>query len=187
MPAIALPNSAHRLVWMDLEMTGLDPERDVILEAAAVITDADLDIVATGPSLVIHYDLDELPAMDAWNQRNHTSSGLLQQVRDSDTAVEEAEATILQFVSDQVEPQSAPLCGNSIWQDRRFLCKHMPCLERYLHYRIVDVSSVKELAKIWHPRVEKQVRKRRSHRAMDDILESIGELRLYRDHLFMPA
>ena len=179
--------TAHTMVWMDLEMTGLDPNRDLILEAAAVITDSNLDIVEQVPPMIIHYEPDEMPTLDSWNQEHHSRSGLLDQVQRSEISVEEAEAVLLQFVSRHVAPRQAPLCGNSIWQDRRFLHKHMPGLEQFLHYRIIDVSTIKELARRWHPKLLDSVTKKESHRANDDIHESINELRLYRDHFFRCA
>jgi oligoribonuclease len=174
-----------RLVWIDLEMTGLDADDHVILEIATIITDGDLDIIATGPSLVIHQPEDELAKMDAWCVKHHGESGLTKRVRESDISNEQAENETLAFIKEHVDEGKAPLCGNSIWQDRRFLAKHMPKLEGYLHYRIVDVSSIKELVRRWYP-VEMQASiKRSSHRALDDIKESINELRYYREHIFV--
>ena len=176
------------LVWMDLEMTGLDAETDVILEIATVVTDADLELVGEGPALAIHQDDATLEAMDEWNTTHHTASGLVERVRHSPASLIEAEAVTLAFVKRHCEPQQAPLAGNSVWQDRRFLAKHMPTLNAYLHYRIVDVSTVKELARRWKPELVEGAtafKKRNAHRALDDIRESIAELRHYREHLFV--
>ena len=175
------------LVWMDLEMTGLDADRDVILEIATIVTNAELDVMAEGPALAIHQDEAVLTAMDDWNTKHHTGSGLVERVRRSPVSLVEAEAVTLAFVKRYCEPQQAPLCGNSIWQDRRFLAKQMPTLNGYLHYRIVDVSTIKELARRWRPELvegDGAFQKRNSHRARDDIAESIAELRHYREHFF---
>ena len=172
------------LVWIDMEMTGLDPGVDVILEIATVITDAKLEIVAEGPVLAIHQDESTLAAMDAWNTEHHTASGLVDRVRRSEVSVTEAEALTLQFVQRHVDCHTAPLCGNTVWQDRRFLRRYMPVLENWLHYRIVDVSSVKELARRWRPDLVERFAKQNTHRALDDIRESIAELRHYRDTFF---
>ena len=178
--------SRTHLVWMDLEMTGLDPERDVILEIATIVTDADLALVAEGPALAIHQSGDALATMDEWNIKHHTASGLLDRVRQSPVSLLEAEAATLAFVERHCASQTAPLCGNSIWQDRRFLARHMPTLNDYLHYRIVDVSTVKELARRWRPALVAGLRKRGTHRALDDIRESIAELRHYRENFLTP-
>ena len=179
-------NEAH-LVWMDLEMTGLNPERDAILEVATIVTDANLEVVAEGPVLAIHQPGDVLAAMDAWNTEHHGSSGLVERVRQSPVSLTEAEAVTLAFVQRHCPRRTAPLCGNSIWQDRRFLALQMPTLNDYLHYRIVDVSTVKELARRWRPAVVESFRKRGAHRALDDIRESIAELRHYREHFLAPG
>ena len=173
---------AGNLVWMDLEMTGLNVEADAILEIATIVTDANLNVVAEGPELAIHQDDDVLALMDDWNREHHGASGLLDRVRRSPVSLTEAEALTLHFVEQHCAPQTAPLCGNSIWQDRRFLARHMAVLEAHFHYRIVDVSTVKELARRWQPRSE--FKKKNAHRAKDDILESIAELRHYRQRLF---
>ena len=174
----------NRLVWMDLEMTGLDAETDVILEIAAVVTDGDLEVVAEGPTLAVHRDEATLAAMDRWNTEHHTASGLVERVRRSEVSETEAEAVTLAFVERHCARQSAPLCGNSVWQDRRFLVRYMPVLNAYLHYRIVDVSTVKELARRWHPQLLDAFKKKNTHRALDDIRESIAELKLYRERFF---
>ena len=169
------------LVWMDLEMTGLDAETDVILEIATVITDAELNPVAEGPALAIHRDAETLAAMDQWNTEHHAASGLVERVRRSEVSETEAEAVTLAFVERHCAPQTAPLCGNTVWQDRRFLRRYMPVLNAYLHYRIVDVSTVKELARRWHPQLYEGFKKKNAHRALDDIRESIAELKFYRE------
>ena len=174
------------LVWMDLEMTGLDHDRDVIVEIATIVTDDDLAIVAEGPDLVVHADEDALARMGDVVRTMHTSSGLLEQIRASSVDLTEAGAQTLAFIREHVsEPRTVPLCGNSIGTDRRFLAKWLPEIEEYLHYRSVDVSSVKELAKRWYPEsVTKAPGKHGSHRALDDIRESIAELRYYREAVF---
>ena len=174
-----------RLVWLDLEMTGLDADDHVIIEIATIITDGDLNVLATGPSLVIHQPDEELDKMDDWCVKHHGESGLTKRVRDSDISNQQAERETLAFIKEHVTKGKAPLCGNSIWQDRRFLAKHMPELEAYLHYRIVDVSSIKELVRRWYPATMQASIKRASHRALDDIKESINELKYYREHIFV--
>ena len=172
------------LVWIDLEMTGLDPDHDVIIEIATIITDSDLEVIAEGPELAIHQSDERLAGMDEWNQTHHKASGLIDRVKSSQVSMVEAEATTLEFISRYVEENQSPLCGNSVWQDRRFLTGQMPTLEQYLHYRLIDVSTVKELALRWRPDVAKGVVKKNEHLALADIRESIEELRHYRKHLF---
>jgi oligoribonuclease len=174
------------LVWMDLEMTGLEPARHVIVEIATIITDDQLDIVAEGPDLVIHADEAQLAEMDDFVTDMHTKSGLLEQIRSSSTRLEEASQATLEFIMDHIKkPRSVPLCGNSIGTDRRFLDAYMPEIENFLHYRSIDVSTAKELARRWNPAVLKGIpKKETSHRALDDIRESITELRHYKEHLF---
>ena len=172
------------MVWVDLEMTGLDPDRDVIIEAAVLITDGELDIVAHGPELAIHRGPEEIALMDAWNRRTHGESGLTERVRRSDTSVEQAEDEILEFLAEWTLARTSPLCGNSVHQDRAFIRREMPRLYDWLHYRIVDVSTIKELVRRWYPEVE-PFAKQQSHRALDDIRESIDELRWYRQHVFV--
>ena len=167
-----------------MEMTGLDDVTDRVLEVATLVTNAELDVVAEGPALTIHQDEAVLAAMDEWNTRHHTASGLVERVRQSEVSLTEAEAVTLAFVERHCAPATAPLCGNSVWQDRRFLARHMPVLNEYLHYRIVDVSTVKELARRWRPALVDGFEKKSAHRALDDIRESIAELRYYRDHFF---
>lgn len=171
------------LVWIDLEMSGLDPDEDVILEIATIVTDGDLELVAEGPNLVVHQPDSVLEAMDEWNTRHHGESGLTERVRNSEIGTREAERRTLEFLEEHVEPDSAPLCGNSVYQDRRFLYRYMPDLEEFLHYRNVDVSSIKELVDRWYDDAEPPEKETR-HRALDDIRESIQELRFYRDRVF---
>ncbi|HEY5663342.1 MAG TPA: oligoribonuclease [Ilumatobacter sp.] len=177
------------LVWMDLEMTGLDHTREVIVEIATLITDDQLEIVAEGPDLVVHQPDELLVAMDPFVVDMHTKSGLLDLVKASTLTLEDAGAATMAFIREHVpEPGSVPLCGNSIGTDRRFLAKYLPEIEDYLHYRSVDVSSVKELVRRWYPDVLVQRGwKQGSHRALDDIRESVAELRLYRDLVFSSA
>lgn len=163
-------------------MTGLDVENDVILEIATVITDNDLNIVDETDSIVIRQPESVLETMNDWSKEHHAASGLLDRVRQSEISLEEAEATTFDFVRRKVEIHASPLCGNSIWQDRRFLARYMPTLEHYLHYRVIDVSTVKELARRWAPELLDSLTKKAQHRALDDIRESIAELRLYREH-----
>ena len=177
--------SQDNLVWIDLEMTGLDPGRDVIIEAAVLITDGDLNIIADGPDLAIHRSDEALSVMNAWNRRTHHGSGLIKRVKASDVTIEQAEAEILEFVQQWTIEGKSPLCGNSVHQDRRFLYGEMPKLIDWLNYRIVDVSTVKELANRWYPGLEEFVKQER-HRALEDIRESIDELRWYRQQIFKP-
>lgn len=174
------------LAWMDLEMTGLDPARHVIVEIATLITDDDLGIVAEGPDLVVHATEDELGRMDEVVVKMHTESGLLDRIRSSTLTLADAGAQTLDFLRTHVpEPRSVPLCGNSIGTDRRFLSIHLPEIEEHLHYRSVDVSTLKELGRRWAPEVVKGApSKAGSHRALDDIRESVAELRYYRERLF---
>ena len=185
------------LVWMDLEMTGLDPEHDRIIEMATIITDGDLNVIEEGPVFAIQQPQTLLDGMDDWNQTHHSQSGLLDRIgREgvSETEAEAAredqelprllEAASLAFIERHVEARQAPLCGNTIWQDRRFLSRYMTTLEAYLHYRMIDVSSIKELARRWRPDVADGVIKKNEHTALADIRESIAELRHYREHFF---
>lgn len=174
--------SNEHLVWMDLEMTGLDPERDAIIEMATLITDGELQLVAQGPVIAVHQDEATIALMDEWNVRTHGESGLTERVRTSNVSLAEAEATTLAFIEQHVPENTAPLCGNSIWQDRRFLARYMPTLESYLHYRLIDVSTIKELARRWSPAVYDGFKKQGAHTALADIEESIAELRYYREH-----
>lgn len=170
-----------RLVWIDLEMTGLDPERDQIIEIATLVTDSELSLVAEGPELAVHVSDELLAGMDEWNTSHHGASGLTERVRASDVSCAEAEARTLDFLHEYVAPGTAPLCGNSVWQDRRFISRYMPSLDEYLHYRLIDVSTLKELARRWHPEVAGGVVKTNAHTALSDIRESVDELRHYRE------
>ena len=172
------------LVWMDLEMTGLDPEHDRIIEMATIITDGDLNVIEEGPVFAIRQPQSLLDGMDDWNQTHHSQSGLLQRIIREGVSETEAEAASLAFIERHVEARQAPLCGNTIWQDRRFLSRYMTTLEAYLHYRMIDVSSIKELARRWRPDVADGVVKKNEHTALADIRESIDELRHYREHFF---
>lgn len=174
---------------MDLEMTGLDPAIDVIVEIATIVTDDELNIVAEGPDLVIHQPAEVLARMDPFVIEMHTKSGLLTAITAATTTLEEAGQQTLEFIKQHVpDPRSVPLCGNSIGTDRRFLAKYLPDIENYLHYRSVDVSSIKELAKRWYPKISlDRTSKNGIHRALDDVKESLRELSFYRDHLFVPS
>jgi oligoribonuclease len=170
------------LVWMDLEMTGLDPVENVIIEIATIITDDELNIIAEGPVIAVHQPDFELAKMDAWNIKTHGNSGLIERVKTSTVSMAEAEKLTLEFVEQHVKKGHSPLCGNSIHQDRRFLVNEMPLLEEYMHYRNIDVSTLKELAKRWKPSILPGFKKSGSHKALDDILESIAEMKYYREH-----
>jgi oligoribonuclease len=174
---------------MDLEMTGLDPARNVIVEIATIVTDDELEVVAEGPDLVIHQPAEALALMEDVVREMHTSSGLLTAIGESTVTLEEAGRRTLEFIQEHVpEPRTVPLCGNSIGTDRRFLAVHLPAIENHLHYRSVDVSTIKELTKRWYPGALDAVpRKATAHRALDDIRESIAELRWYREHVFKAA
>jgi len=179
------------LVWLDMEMTGLDPDRERIIEVATIITDGQLVEIATGPEVVIRQDEAVLAAMDDWNKTHHGASGLIDRVRASTVTDADAEAMTIQFINAHVSLKERPvLAGNSIHQDRRFIRRYMPALEKRLHYRMVDVSTIKELARRWYPQlIAKQKPKKETHRALDDIRESIEELRFYKQHVFsaLPA
>lgn len=174
-----------RLVWIDLEMTGLDPERDVIIEIATVVTDNALAVVAQGPVIAVAQPAARLEAMDEWNRTHHGASGLIDRVRASRISERHAEATTLDFLEQHVEQGASPLCGNTIWQDRRFLARYMPALEGHMHYRNIDVSSIKELVMRWRPELLAGFSKKNEHTALADIRESIAELAYYRDHFFV--
>ncbi len=169
------------LVWIDLEMTGLDPERERIIEIATVVTDSNLNILAEGPSLVVHQDEALLEAMDDWNTNQHGGSGLVQLVRESQITEAQACAETIDFLRQWVPSGASPMCGNSIGQDRRFLVRYMPELADFFHYRNLDVSSLKELVRRWKPELENGFAKKGSHLALDDIYDSIAELAYYRD------
>lgn len=174
--------SKENLIWIDLEMTGLEPKTDVIIEIATIVTDSDLNILAEGPMLAIHQSDEVLDGMDEWCTNQHGKSGLTQRVKDSQVTEAQAEAQTIEFLKQYLEAGVSPMCGNSIGQDRRFLNKYMPELEAFFHYRNLDVSSLKELAKRWKPEVAKGVVKKGSHLALDDIKDSIEELKYYREH-----
>lgn len=175
---------ANYLVWIDLEMTGLDPEKERIIEIATIVTDSDLNTVEEGPVIAVHQSDKLLSEMDEWCTRTHGGSGLTQRVKDSKFSEIDAEQKTLEFLQRYLEPGQSPLCGNSIGQDRRFLVKYMPELEAFFHYRNLDVSTIKELARRWRPDVLEGVKKKGSHLALDDIRDSIDELRHYREHFF---
>ena len=174
----------NNLVWIDLEMTGLDPEKEKIIEMATIVTDSELNLVAEGPVIAIHQPDSLLNAMDEWCTRTHGESGLTQRVKDSKISEREAELQTIEFLKQHVAPGKSPLCGNSIGQDRRFLVRYMPELEDFFHYRNLDVSTIKELARRWRPDVLAGVKKKGSHLALDDIRDSIDELRHYRATFF---
>ena len=174
--------SPQNLIWIDLEMTGLEPEHDVIIEMATIVTDSDLNILATGPVIAVHQSDALLAGMDEWCTRTHGESGLTQRVRDSQISVAEAEAQTIAFLEQWVPKGKSPICGNSIGQDRRFLCRYMPTLEAFFHYRSLDVSTLKILAERWAPQIKEGFQKKGSHQALDDIRESIAELQYYREH-----
>ncbi len=176
------PDDNH-LVWLDLEMTGLEPSQDRIIEIATLVTDTHLEVLAEGPVIAIHQPEAVLATLDDWNQEHHGASGLLQRVRASDRDEAGAEIETLEFLAAWVPAGKSPLCGNSICQDRRFLARSMPKLEAWFHYRNLDVSSLKILAQRWAPAVADAFKKQSAHRTMDDIRESIAELRHYREHL----
>jgi oligoribonuclease len=174
------------LIWIDLEMTGLNPDRDHIIEIATVVTDSQLNIIAEGPVFAIHQPDTILEAMDEWNTKQHTKSGLVDRVRASTITLEYAQAETIEFLMQHVPPSKSPMCGNSICQDRRFLFREMPKLEQYFHYRNLDVSTVKMLAHHWSPALLKNIKdkKRSSHLALQDIHDSIAELKYYQGHFF---
>jgi oligoribonuclease len=177
---------ADNLIWIDLEMTGLKPDLDHVIEIATLVTDKDLRILAEGPALAIHQPPAVLGLMDEWNQRQHGASGLLERVKTSTIAVAEAERRTLGFLGDYLDPGVSPMCGNSVCQDRRFLARHMPGLERFFHYRNLDVSSIKEVARRWAPAVASAVEKSSRHLALEDIRDSVRELEHYRRHFIAP-
>jgi oligoribonuclease len=177
-----MTQDSQHLIWIDLEMTGLNPDTDLIIEIATIVTDKNLKIVAQGPVLAVHQSDEALAAMDEWNQTHHGQSGLIDRVKASTINNAEAELLTIEFLKLWVPENTSPICGNSISQDRRFLYRYMPKLEAYFHYRSIDVSTLKELAARWAPEVKDGFNKESTHQALDDIIESIEELRYYREH-----
>jgi oligoribonuclease len=177
-----MPADPNRLIWIDLEMSGLRPDRDRILEVALVVTDHELDVVAQAPVYVVHQEDAVLDAMDAWNQSTHARSGLIDKVRAATATEVVVEASALAVLREHVPAKASPMCGNTICQDRRFLARFMPALEDWFHYRNLDVSTLKELARRWKPELVKGIPKEGKHEALADVLESIAELRYYREH-----
>jgi oligoribonuclease len=177
-----MTQDSQHLIWIDLEMTGLNPDTDLIIEIATIVTDKNLNIVAQGPVLAVHQSDEALAAMDEWNQTHHGQSGLIDRVKASTINNAEAELLTIEFLKLWVPENTSPICGNSISQDRRFLYRYMPKLEAYFHYRSIDVSTLKELAARWAPEVKNGFNKESTHQALDDIIESIEELRYYREH-----
>ncbi len=180
-----MPQDPNALIWIDLEMTGLNSDSDHIIEIATVITDSQLNVVAQGPVLAVHQPDSVLNSMDEWNTRTHGDSGLTQRVRESKLSAADVERQTLEFIQQYVPKNKSPLCGNSICQDRRFMAREMPQLEAYVHYRNLDVSSLKELVKRWKPELCAGLVKKNTHKALDDIIESIEELRYYREHFIV--
>ena len=174
----------QRMVWIDLEMTGLDLSNESIIEIATVVTDSELNVLATGPNLAITVDESLIEGMDEWNTRHHHRSGLVDRIRNEGVSVQEAEQATLAFLHQWVDENKAPLCGNSVWNDRQFLAKEMPELLAFLHYRMVDVSTIKELSRRWYTGLPR-FPKKGAHLALDDILESIEELKYFRAHVFV--
>jgi len=176
-----MPQNSSHLIWIDLEMTGLEPDHDTIIEIATLVTDVNLKLVEEGPVLPIHQSDEVLAKMDEWNTNQHGKSGLIERVRQSHFTLASAERLTLAFIQQHVPPDTSPMCGNSICQDRRFLYKYMPKLEKYFHYRHIDVSTLKELAKRWRPDLP-EFEKESKHLAMSDIYDSIDELKYYHQH-----
>lgn len=179
-----MSNNEKNLVWIDMEMTGLDPEQDKVLEIATIVTDPQLNVVAEGPVIAVHQSDTVFAQMDEWNTRTHGESGLVERCRASRIDEATAAQQTLAFLAEYVPQGKSPLCGNSIGQDRRFMVKHMPQLEAYFHYRIIDVSSIKELVRRWQPELLNGFKKKGTHTALEDIRESIQELAYYREHVF---
>lgn len=180
-------NNAEPMIWVDMEMSGLKPDSDRILEIAIIVTDANLNVIATAPVWVVHQADEVLGAMDAWNKGTHTKSGLVDKVRASTLDENTIEEKCIAFLKQYVKANTAPMCGNSICQDRRFMARYMPKLEAYFHYRNVDVSTIKELCKRWQPELIKGFNKQQAHTALADIMESIEELKYYRERFFIPS
>ncbi len=180
-----VPRDDNRLIWLDMEMTGLNPLTDKVLELAIVVTDAHLNTIAEAPVLVVHQSDEVLAGMDAWNTSTHGRSGLTEKVRASTLSEQDVTAHMLEFLKAYIGPNKSPMCGNSICQDRRFMAQHMPELEKYFHYRNLDVSTLKELARRWQPKVYDGFKKATKHTALADVYESIDELKHYREFLFV--
>jgi oligoribonuclease len=183
---VKVMNKKTNLIWIDLEMTGLIPEHDVIIEIATVVTDAQLNVVDEGPSIAIHQSNEILDGMDEWNTNQHNRSGLVKRVQESKVSIAEAESQTLNFLMKYVDLGASPMCGNSICQDRRFLYNYMPDLEKFFHYRHIDVSTLKELAVRWKPDIISSSFKKSRHLALSDIYDSIDELKYYREHFIKP-
>lgn len=177
-----MTDKRNNLIWIDLEMTGLSPENDRIIEIATIVTDAQLNVLAEGPVLAVHQSDALLEGMDEWNTEHHNNSGLVARVKESRISEMQAQAQTLDFLKEHVEAGMSPMCGNSICQDRRFLANYMPELEAFFHYRNLDVSTLKELARRWKPEILPGFKKDNKHLALDDIRESIAELQYYREH-----
>lgn len=185
-PTPKTPLTSEHLIWVDMEMSGLDPEKERILEIAVIVTDAHLNTIAVAPVWVVHQDDALLDAMDAWNKGTHGRSGLIDKVKASTTDEAAAEAECIAFLKQYIKPGISPMCGNTIGQDRRFMAKYMPKLEAFFHYRNIDVSTLKELCKRWHPELLKGFTKKQAHTALADIEESIEELKYYREKFIVP-
>jgi oligoribonuclease len=179
-----MAQDANHLIWIDMEMSGLDPDSDRILEVALVVTDGALNLIAEGPVLVVRQSDAVLAAMDDWNRATHAKSGLTEKVKSATLTEAQAESRLLAFLAEHVPAKASPMCGNTVHQDRRFLARYMPALEAYFHYRNLDVSTLKELAKRWKPEIMSGLVKHGKHEALADIYESIAELKYYREHLF---
>lgn len=175
----------NALIWIDMEMTGLSPETDRVIEIATIVTDSELNIIAEGPVVAVHQSESVLAGMDDWNQRTHKATGLIERIRASTVTEAEAERATLEFLQRHVAKNKSPMCGNSICQDRRFLARHMPALEAWFHYRNLDVSTLKELVSRWKPSIAGGFQKKSTHKALDDIRESIDELKYYREHFIV--